>query len=63
MIDDVGVSRDTEFQEKRPGGCFEMGGFVKNMLGGLRRSTAVEGEFGLSPARKTPPHSIQACHY
>ena len=34
-IDDVGVSRDTVFQEKRPGAVFETGDFVKEKLGGL----------------------------
>ena len=34
-IDDVGVSRDTVFQELRPGAGFETGGFVKEKLGGL----------------------------
>ena len=34
-VDDVGVSRDTVFQEIRPGACFETAGFVKEMLGGL----------------------------
>ena len=32
-IDDVGVWRDTAFQEIRPG--FETGDFVKEKLGGL----------------------------
>ena len=34
-IDDVGVSRDTVFQEIRPGAGFETSDFVKEMLGGL----------------------------
>ena len=33
-IDDVGVSRDTVFQEIRPGAGFEAGDFVKEKLGG-----------------------------
>ena len=35
-IDDVGVARDTVFQEVRPGAGFETGDFVKEMLGGYR---------------------------
>ena len=34
-IDDVGVSRDTVFQEIRPGAGFETSDFVKKTLGGL----------------------------
>ena len=35
-IDDVGMSRDTAFQEMiRPGAGFETGDFVKERLGGL----------------------------
>ena len=34
-IDDVGVSRDTAFQEIRPGAGSETGDFVKEKLGGL----------------------------
>ena len=34
-IDDVGVSRDTVFQEIRPGAGFETGDFVEDKLGGL----------------------------
>ena len=34
-IDDVGVSRDTVFQEIRPGADFETGDFVKERLGEL----------------------------
>ena len=34
-IDDVGVSRDTVFQEVRPGARFETGDFVKEMFGRL----------------------------
>ena len=34
-IDDVGVSRDTVFQEIRQGAGFETGDFVKETLGGL----------------------------
>ena len=33
-IDDVGVSRDTVFQEIRPGAGLEIGEFVKEKLGG-----------------------------
>ena len=33
-IDDVGVSRDTVFQELRSGGDFKTGDFVKRKLGG-----------------------------
>ena len=32
-IDDVGVSRDTAFQEIRPGAGFEAGDFVREKLG------------------------------
>ena len=32
---DVGVARDTVFQEVRPGAGFKTGDFVKEMLGGL----------------------------
>ena len=40
-IDDVGVSRDTAFQEIRPGAGFETGDFVKKKFfgGGYRRTT------------------------
>ena len=34
-IDDIGVSRDTVFQEIRPRAGFETGDFVEEMLGGL----------------------------
>ena len=34
-IDDLGMSRDTVFQEIRPGAGFETGDFVKEKLGGL----------------------------
>ena len=34
-IDDVGVSRDTTFQEMRSGAVFETGDFVKETMGGL----------------------------
>ena len=34
-IDDVGVSRDTVFQEIRPGADFETGDFVQERLGEL----------------------------
>ena len=34
-IDDVGVSRNTVFQEIRPRAGFETGDFVKGKLGGL----------------------------
>ena len=33
-IDDIGVSRDTVFQEIRPGAGFETGDFVGEKLGG-----------------------------
>ena len=33
-IDDVGVSRDTVFQEIRPGAAFETGDFAKEKSGG-----------------------------
>ena len=33
--DDVGVARDTVFQEVRPGAGFKTGDFVKKRLGGL----------------------------
>ena len=35
MVDDVGVSRDTVFQEIRPGAGFETADFVEEKLGGL----------------------------
>ena len=38
-IDDIGVSRDTVFQEMRPGAGFETGDFVKKNWGGYRRTT------------------------
>ena len=38
-MEDVGVSRDTVFQEIRPGAGFETGDFVKEKLGGYRRTT------------------------
>ena len=40
-IDDIGVSRDTVFQEIRPGVGFETADFVKEKLGGglCRRTT------------------------
>ena len=34
-VDDVGVSRDTVFQEIRPGAGFETGDFGKEKPGGL----------------------------
>ena len=34
-IEDLGVSRDTVFQEIRPGAGFETGDFVEEKLGGL----------------------------
>ena len=34
-MDDVGVSRDTVFQEIRPGAGYEASDFVKETLGGL----------------------------
>ena len=37
--DGVGVTRGTVFQETRPGAGFKTGEFVKEKLGGYRRTT------------------------
>ena len=51
-IDDVGVSRNTVFQEIRPGAGFETGGFVKKKLGrGYRRTTRDLGEKSTRPTK------------
>ena len=41
-IDDVGLSRDTVFQEIRPGDGFETGDFVKEKLGVLPQNDSEE---------------------
>ena len=40
--DDAGVSRDTVFQEIRPGVGFKTGDFVKEKLGGGYRRTTLK---------------------
>ena len=57
-IDDVGVSRDTVFQEIRPGAGFETADLsLKETLGGLYRRTASRRP---PPALGTPPE-VNAC--
>ena len=46
-INDVGVSRDTVFQAIRSGAGFETGDFVKETLGGHRRTVLVDLKFRL----------------
>ena len=43
--DDVGGTRGTAFQEIRPGAGFETGDFVKEKLGGDRRTSLCHGGY------------------
>ena len=54
-IDDVGVSRESAFQEMRPGAGFETGDFVKEQLGGGYRSKTTASFFLYKNRDTLPP--------